>query len=154
LDVAVQGATRREASPVHVEAHVKSKKLAPAGMLDGSPSADAASMPNGTDGTPVLATHSTRDTIMCVTADLRAELDAKGVAHPLPNEELTALSRQFNVWLEEKRMRDDHTMQSTSWFNLWKLLDDDGSNDIEYEYARFPQLRIVCAFPPIFLRHR
>ena len=87
----------------------------------------------GADAVPAAATPTTRRAIMTVTADLRAELEAKGVEVPLPDEEMTALSRQLNLWLEEKRMRDDHTMQSSSWFNLWTLLDDDGSNDIEFE---------------------
>jgi hypothetical protein len=69
------------------------------------------------------------------TAEMRAELASRGI--DLPGEaELTRLSQRFNLWLEEKRMRDDHTMQSTSWFNLWKLLDDDGSNFVTYGAER------------------
>ena len=57
---------------------------------------------------------------------LREELRGKGVSIP-QGEELAALSKRFNAWLEAKRMRDEHQGPSQSWFALWRLLDDDGS---------------------------
>ena len=65
------------------------------------------------------------------TTAMRAALAARGIA-PLDDEELDTLSRQLVSWLEQKR-RDDGDEHSTGWFQLWQMLDDDGSNDITFD---------------------
>ena len=59
------------------------------------------------------------------TAEMRAEIEAAGVVLP-DDDELTKLSTKLNEWLEEMRHKDGKD-KSTSWFNLFAAIDEDGS---------------------------
>ena len=65
------------------------------------------------------------------TATMRQELAAAGVELPV-GEELTALSRSLNEWIEELR-RSKNLEAAHSWFNLFKEIDEDGSGFVTYD---------------------
>jgi len=65
------------------------------------------------------------------TTDMRAELDKLGVPLLDPSEQL-ALSQKFAVWIEAARY-DDGKAKSTSWYSLFKAVDNDGSGFITFD---------------------
>ena len=71
------------------------------------------------------------------TAQMRDELQKAGT--PLPDDEqLTALSRQFNQDLEASRARSQtnalsRAQGSGSWYNLFREVDEDGSGFVTYD---------------------
>ena len=70
------------------------------------------------------------------TADMRAELDAAGIAVPA-GEKLVELSKKFNGWLEQHR-HDQGLQHSVTWFNLFATVDRDGSG-----YITFDELKTI-----------
>ena len=65
------------------------------------------------------------------TSQMRAELEAAGIRLPDDNE-LTKLSHQFTKWIEDYRYNKGMP-KATTWFNLYKELDEDGSNFVTYD---------------------
>ena len=65
------------------------------------------------------------------TSEMRAELKANGV--PIPTgEALVAHSRRFNEWLENLRYKQG-LASSTTWFNLYTMIDEDHSGVVTYD---------------------
>ena len=65
------------------------------------------------------------------TSEMRAELEAQGMALP-GEEEMAEHSRQLNEWLEHLRFKRNKPA-STTWFNLYAEVDEDGSGFITYD---------------------
>jgi len=65
------------------------------------------------------------------TATMRQELAAADVEIP-GDEQLTALSRIFNEWIEDLR-HNKGMAASHSWYNLFKEMDEDGSGFLTYD---------------------
>ena len=72
---------------------------------------------------------------------MRGQLKIDGVSLPGDEEQL-ALSKQFNLWLEDKR-HDDRQEQAHTWFNLFHMLDDDGDGQVTFD-----EVRALCANAP------
>ena len=75
------------------------------------------------------------------TYSMRGQLKIDGVSLPGDEEQL-ALSKQFNLWLEDKR-HDDRQEQAHTWFNLFHMLDDDGDGQVTFD-----EVRALCANAP------
>jgi Ca2+-binding EF-hand superfamily protein len=66
------------------------------------------------------------------TAKLLEELERAGVALPTPHE-LSGLARLLIKWLEEYRKMVLYQNSAPSWFNIYEVLDQDGSGFITYD---------------------
>ena len=80
----------------------------------------------------VLERHGMSRALDCTpTHELLAELEKTGIA--LPSEaELLDLSRKLNKWLAEYRVLHGQNSKA-SWFNLFALVDQDGSGFVTYD---------------------
>ena len=65
------------------------------------------------------------------TAEMRTELEEAGVEVP-EGQDLLELSQRFNSWLEQHR-HDKGLAPSTTWFNLFAEVDQDGSGYITFD---------------------
>jgi len=82
--------------------------------------------------TGVMERHGMMEPVPSTTTkEMKAELKKKGI--PLPNaEELKALSIKVNEWLEQYRA-DERKPHSTTWYNLFAEVDQDGSGFVTYD---------------------
>ena len=68
------------------------------------------------------------------TAEMRVELEAAGFALP-DADGLKELSTKMNQWLEQYR-HDQGKDSSSTWFQLFSILDEDGSGYITFDEFR------------------
>lgn len=64
------------------------------------------------------------------TAEMRSKLDLAGVA-AFSEEEIDALSKNFNMWLEDSLNKQNKPL--SSWYNLFADIDADGSGFITFD---------------------
>ena len=99
------------------QASDKKKEYTSANLLGAGGAIERHGMGNAIASTPTRVMH--------------AELEEAGVALPDADEQ-AALAKKFNQWLETRR-RDDGKDKSITWFNLFAMVDMDGSGYVTYD---------------------
>ena len=75
------------------------------------------------------------------TKEMLEELEQSGV--PIPNDvELTALSMKLNSWIEWYRY-EQKMPPSASWYNLFKVIDKDGSGFVTFDELQYCVRRLL-----------